>query len=178
MTGKKKRPTGRELEAIEDHLIEEESDDPGGTTMATTPATGTPIIIQHPVVHIMPEGGTDDIDVSCDIGSIELSPDQAITEVVRFCGTVQVPGLMTETCTVGFVVNDTTAATWAAFLGKKVTVKVWTSSADTKGKTFDSYIGFNPGLYGGYTPGEAVEFSSDLPVMSAVAEGAAAPVSA
>jgi len=135
-----------------------------------------PVVIQKPVIHITDKDGGTAVDVSCDISLVDLTPDQAVTEVKRFCGTVQVPGLLTESCSVDYVVNDTTTALWAPLVGKYVTVEVWESDADAAPRTFDSYIGFNPGNYGTFDPGEALTVTGQaLPVMSEISRGTSTP---
>lgn len=135
-----------------------------------------PVVVQTPVLHLTDQDAGSPVDVSCDVRSLDLSPDQAVTEVKRFCGTVQVPGLLTETVGVDYTVNDDTATRWAPLVGKTVDVEVWTSPTDATPRTFTSFIGFNPGLYGTIEPGEAVDvLGQSMPVLSPIVLGSGTP---
>lgn len=132
-----------------------------------------PIIVYRPTLVLQPldaDGDPDGapVDVSCDIVSIELSPEVPITTVTTFCGAFQTPGELEVSASLEVAVNDETTGRWAALVGDSVEVQVKDRTTDTSYRKFNSQIGFNPGLYGPTQPGEARQFSFDIPVTSAV----------
>ena len=132
-----------------------------------------PIIVYRPtlVVQTLDEAGDPDgapVDVSCDVMSIELSPEVPIQTTVTFCGTFQNPGDVEVSCTLEVAVNDETYARWAPLVGDTVELQVKDKTTDTSYRAFGSFISFNPGLYGPDQPGEARSYSFDLPVTSDV----------
>jgi len=132
-----------------------------------------PIIVYRPtlVVQTLDENGDPDgapVDVSCDVMSIELSPEVPIQTTVTFCGTFQNPGDVEVSCTLEVAVNDETYTRWAPLVGDTVELQVKDKTTDTSHRAFGSFISFNPGLYGPDQPGEARSYSFDLPVTSDV----------
>jgi len=132
-----------------------------------------PIIVYRPtlVVQTLDENGDPDgapVDVSCDVMSIELSPEVPIQTTVTFCGTFQNPGDVEVSCSLEVAVNDETYARWAPLVGDTVELQVKDKTTDTSYRAFGSFISFNPGLYGPDQPGEARSYSFDLPVTSDV----------
>lgn len=133
----------------------------------------TPIFAYRPtmVIQTLDENGDPDgapVDVSCDVESVELSPEVPLNSQVTFCGTFQIPGDLEVSCSVSAVVNDETLARWAPLVGDTVEVQVKDKTTDTTRRVFQSIVSFNPGLYGPTTPGEARAFDFDLPVLSEV----------
>jgi len=132
-----------------------------------------PIIVYRPtlVVQTLDADGDPDgapVDVSCDVMSIELSPEVPIQTTVTFCGTFQNPGDVEVSCSLEVAVNDETYARWAPLVGDTVELQVKDKTTDTSYRAFGSFISFNPGLYGPDQPGEARSYSFDLPVTSDV----------
>jgi len=132
-----------------------------------------PIIVYRPtlIVQTLDENGDPDgapVDVSCDVMSIELSPEVPIQTTVTFCGTFQNPGDVEVSCSLEVAVNDETYARWAPLVGDTVELQVKDKTTDTSYRAFGSFISFNPGLYGPDQPGEARSYSFDLPVTSDV----------
>jgi len=132
-----------------------------------------PIIVYRPtlIVQTLDEAGDPDgapVDVSCDIVSLELSPDVPISTTTTFCGTFQNPGDVEVSCTLEVAVNDETYTRWAALVGDTVELQIKDKGTDTSYRAFGSFISFNPGLYGPDQPGEARTYSFDLPVTSDV----------
>jgi len=132
-----------------------------------------PIIVYRPtlVVQTLDENGDPDgapVDVSCDVMSIELSPEVPIQTTVTFCGTFQNPGDVEVSCSLEVAVNDETYARWAPLVGDTVELQVKDKTTDTSYRAFGSFISFNPGLYGPDQPGEARQYTYDLPVTSEV----------
>ena len=132
-----------------------------------------PIIIYRPQTYIQPvdELGAEDgdgADVTCDLMSLELTPDIPIDEVTTFCGAFQTVGEVVTSASLEVAVNADTNARWAPLVGKLVEVRVWDRQDSANYRQFTSQIPINPSLYGPTTPGEARSFSFDIPVTSAV----------
>ena len=133
-----------------------------------------PIIIRKPLLHLQPldEDGADDVaavDVSCDMQSVELSPDTPTIEVSTFCGNFSVPDEVKIEATFEVAVNADTDANWSALVGKSVRAEVYDRDDAVRYRTFDTIIPINPSLYGPTTPGETRSFSFEVPVLSEVA---------
>lgn len=133
----------------------------------------TPIIIKNPTLVIQSLDAAGDpsgspVDVSCDIASVELSPDVPTNDVVTFCGTFQIPGDLAVGCDVEYTVNDETYARWAPLVGDSAEVRIKDRVTDTTYRMFLSQIPLNPGLYGPTTPGESRTFTAPMPVLSEV----------
>ena len=132
-----------------------------------------PIIVYRPtvVIQTLDESGDPDgapVDVSCDFVSIELAPEVPITTTTTFCGTFQNPGDVEVSCSCEVAVNDETLARWAPLVGDTVEVQVKDKTTDATHRAFGSFISFNPGLYGPDQPGEARQYTFDIPVTSEV----------
>ena len=133
----------------------------------------TPIIIKDPtlVIQSIDAAGADvgsPVDVSCDIASVELSPDVPVTSVVTFCGTFQIPGDLEVGCDVEYTVNSDTFTRWSPLVGDSAKVRIKDRTTDTTYREFVTQIPMNPGLYGPTTPGESRTFTAPLPVLSEV----------
>jgi hypothetical protein len=133
-----------------------------------------PIIVYRPLLHLQPldEAGADDgaaVDVSCDIGSVELSVDTPTIDVSTFCGNFTTPDDPTTSCTIGFVITEDTDANWSALVGKRVRAELYDRTNATRYRTFETQVMLNPSLYGPTTPGEARAFDADFAVLSEVA---------
>lgn len=133
-----------------------------------------PIIVKNPLLHLQPltDEGADDgalVDVSCDMASVELSPDTPVIDVKTFCGTFSIPDDPAISATFEYTINNDTDANWAAVVGKMVRAELYDRSDASRYRTFDTIVTINPSLYGPTTPGEARTFSHDVPVLSDVA---------
>jgi len=133
-----------------------------------------PIIVYRPLLHLQPldEEGEDDgaaVDVSCDMSSVELTPDTPTTDVTTFCGNFQIPDDIIVGATFEVTVNADTDANWSALVGRSVRAELYDRTDATKYRTFNTQIMLNPSLYGPTTPGEARTFSFDVAVLSEVA---------
>jgi hypothetical protein len=132
-----------------------------------------PIIVYRPTLVAQELDAAGDpsgspIDVSCDMVSVELSPDVPLSTTTTFCGTFQNPGDLEVSCTLEVAVNDETLARWAPLVGAPVEFHLQDKGTDTTMRVFNSFVSFNPGLYGPDQPGEARSYSFDVPVTSAV----------
>lgn len=132
-----------------------------------------PIIIYRPMLQIQPldeNGDPDgaDVDVTCDMVSVELSPDIPIDDVTTFCGAFQTVGEVVTSASLEVAVNADTNARWAALVGLQVEMRLWDRNDSTQYRKWTSQVPINPSLYGPTTPGEARTFSFDVPVTSAV----------
>lgn len=132
-----------------------------------------PIIVKNPTMVLQPldEAGDPDgapVDVSCDVTTVELSPDIPTTSVKTFCGTFQVSGDPEVSCTVGVAINTDTNGRWAALVGDSVEVQIKDRTTDTSYRRFTSIVPLNPALYGPDEPGEPRAFDFDMPVSSEV----------
>lgn len=133
-----------------------------------------PIIVRNPLLHLQPldEDGADDgapVDVTCDMSSVELTPDTPTIDVTTFCGTFTLPDEVKIGATFEVTVNSDTDANWAAIVGKTVRAELYDRSDASRYRTFTSVVPINPSLYGPTTPGEARTFSFDVAVLSEVA---------
>lgn len=132
-----------------------------------------PIIVRKPKLHLQPldDEGADDgalVDVSCDMASVELSPDTPTTDVTTFCGTFNTPGDVGVTATFEYTINSDTDANWSAIVGRTVRAELYDRDDASRYRTFTTVVTINPSLYGPTTPGEARTFSHDVPVLSDV----------
>ena len=133
-----------------------------------------PIIIKNPLLHLQPldDAGADDgdaVDVSCDLSSVELTPDTPTIDVTTFCGTFNIPDEPTINASLEVTVNNDTDANWAPIVGKTVRAELYDRNDASRYRTFTTVVVINPSLYGPTTPGESRTFSYDIPVLSAVA---------
>lgn len=132
-----------------------------------------PITIYRPKVWIQPldEAGAPDgadTDVSCDLMSIELTPEVPIDNVTTFCGSYQTVGEVEVSATLEVAVGADTDDRWSPLVGRRVEVRVWDRDEATEYRSFESQVTINPSLYGPTTPGEVRSHSFDIPVTSAV----------
>jgi hypothetical protein len=133
-----------------------------------------PIIVYRPLLHLQPLTalGADDgaaVDVSCDMASVELTPDTPVTEVENFCGKYTIPDEANVEATFEYIINEDTYANWSALVGKRVRAELYDRTDATWYRTFETQIVLNPALYGPDTPGEPRQFSNTQAVLSAVA---------
>lgn len=132
-----------------------------------------PITIYRPKVWVQPldeDGDPDgaDVDVSCDLMSLELTPDVPIDNVTTFCGSFQTVGELEVSATLEVAVNADTDGRWSPLVGRSVEFHVWDTESSTEYRKFTSLITINPSLYGPTTPGEVRSHDFDIPVQSAV----------
>lgn len=133
-----------------------------------------PIIVKNPLLHLQPldDAGADDgalVDVSCDMSSVELTPDTPTIEVTTFCGNFQIPDEVSVSASLEVTINSDTDANWSDIVGRTVRAEVYDRNDATRYRTFTTVVPINPSLYGPTTPGEARTFSFDVAVLSAVA---------
>lgn len=133
-----------------------------------------PIIVKNPLLHLQPldDAGADDgalVDVSCDMSSVELTPDTPTIEVTTFCGNFQIPDEVSVSASLEVTINGDTDANWSDIVGRTVRAEVYDRNDATRYRTFTTVVPINPSLYGPTTPGEARTFSFDVAVLSAVA---------
>lgn len=132
-----------------------------------------PIIVYRPTLFLQPlnAAGADvgsPEDVSCDMASVELSPETPTIDVSTFCGNYSLPGEVSVAATFEVAVNTDTDANWAPLVGVTCRAELRDKATDTKYRTFTTVIPINPSLYGPTNPGEARQFSFDVPVLSEV----------
>ena len=140
-----------------------------------------PLIVYRPLLfaqELTAAGGTDvgtAVDVSCDLASVDLTPNLDIIDVSNFCGNYSLPGELSTTASLEFIVNADTSANWSALVGKNVRFELFDKATDNvtggKFRQFESYVALNPYLYGPTNPGEARQYSVQFPVLSEVTEG-------
>jgi hypothetical protein len=131
-----------------------------------------PIIIDHPKLVLMeldaagaPVGSA--VDVSCDVASAELSPEQDIETVSTFCGKYRVMGDPEWSLTLGLVIGVDTSTNWAALVGSSVEVRIYDRQDSTQYRMVESEIPFDPSLGGPTDADEQVRaYDLDLPVYS------------
>lgn len=133
-----------------------------------------PIVVYRPTLVLQPLDAAgapsgSPVDVSCDMVSAELTVDTPVTTLKTFCGTAQIPDDVEVGCELEVAVNGTTNSRWAALVGDSVEVQIKDRTTDTSYRAFDSIIPLNPALYGPDTPGEARQFTFNIPVLSEVA---------
>lgn len=139
-----------------------------------------PIIVRNPLLHLQPldDAGEDDgalVDVSCDMASVELSPETPTVEATTFCGNFTIPDEVSVGATFEVTINADTDANWSAIVGRTVRAELYDRSDATRYRTFDTIVPINPSLYGPTTPGETRTFSFDVAVLSDVAWAEVSP---
>ena len=139
-----------------------------------------PIIIKDPMLLIQKLDAAGDpagaaVEVSEDVTSVELSPEQDIGEIKTFAGTYSIPGEVTSTATISVVVGADTETNWGPLVGESVEVQVYDRADATKYRAFASEIPFDPSLYGSTTPGEAREVDMEVPVFGDITWVTATP---
>ncbi len=133
-----------------------------------------PIVIRRPQVVLQPLDaagapvGTA-IDVTCDITSLELTPDQSIDTISTFCGPFRIAGDVTVEATLAGVVTIDTNANWNPLVGDSVEVRVWDRLDATMYRRFVSEVPFDPSLFGTNDAEEITRaWEMELPVYSDV----------
>lgn len=132
-----------------------------------------PIIIKDPMLVIQPLDAAGapagaPVEVSEDVTSVELSPEQDIGEIKTFAGSYRIPGEVTSTATISIVVGADTETNWAALVGDSVELQVYDRTDAPKYRAFATEIPFDPSLYGSTTPGEAREVDMEVPVFGPI----------
>lgn len=132
-----------------------------------------PIVVYRPKLLLQPltELGADDgaaVEVSCDVGSVELNVDTPTIDISTFCGNFTTPDDITTSCTIGFVISDDSDANWSPLVGKRVRAELYDRQDATRFRKFETQVMLNPSLYGPTTPGEARAFDADFAVLSEV----------
>jgi hypothetical protein len=132
-----------------------------------------PIIIKDPKLLIQPLDAAGEpagaaVEVSEDVTSVEITPEQDIGSIQTFVGSFQIPGEVTNTATISIVIGADTETNWAALVGDDVAFQVYDREDATKFRQFSSQIPYDPSLYGSTTPGEAREIDMEVPVFGAV----------
>src|SRR5688572_18880562 len=103
----------------------------------------TPIIIRNPLLHLQPldDEGADDgalVDVSCDMESVELTPETPTIDGVNFCGPYSVPDTVRIGASFQVAVTIDTDANWAALVGQTVRAELYDRSDASRYRTFDT----------------------------------------
>jgi hypothetical protein len=131
-----------------------------------------PLIIRHPKLLIQPldasgaPSGTA-VDVSADVRTCEIAPDQSIDSVSTFVGTFTTMADTKFTCTVEGLLTVDSRTTWPALVGVAVEVQVFDRLDSTEYRAFESEIPFDPSLFGtDDAEGQVREWSMELPVLS------------
>lgn len=133
-----------------------------------------PLIIRRPKLLIQPIDASGApvgtaVDVSSDVRSVELSPDQSIDSVSTFAGTFTTSADTVIACTVEGILSAISRTTWPALVGTSVEVQLYDRSDSTDYRTFESEIPFDPSLYGtDDAEASTREWSMELPVLSDV----------
>lgn len=130
-----------------------------------------PIIVYRPVLILQPldEAGDPDgaaVDVSCDMESVAIDVDTPMIEGNTFCGPYSVPGDISESGTFGVVVGEGTSARWSPLVGKTVEARVKDRGESANYRKFQTFVQFDPSLYGTTQPGEARTFEFDVAVLT------------
>lgn len=139
-----------------------------------------PLIIRRPKLILQPLDAAGDplgspVDVSSDVRSVELAPDQSIDSVATFAGTFTTMTDTTVGCTVEGILSITSRTTWPALVGASVEVQLYDRLDSDEYRAFESEVPFDPSLFGtDDAEGQVREWSMDLPVLSDVAWVAAA----
>jgi hypothetical protein len=134
-----------------------------------------PLIIRNPKLLIQPldDSGAPQgtaVDVSSDVRTFEIAPDQTIDHVSTFAGKFTTMAETSFTATVEGLLSVISRTTWPALVGKSVEVQVFDREDSTDYRTFDSEIPFDPSLFGtDDAEGHPREWSMELPVLSDVA---------
>jgi hypothetical protein len=134
-----------------------------------------PLIIRNPKLLLQPldasgaPTGTA-VDVSSDVRTCEIAPDQSIDHVATFVGSFTTMAQTNFTCTVEGILSDMSRTLWPALVGTSVEVQLYDRQDATEYRTFDSEIPFDPSLFGTDDAESQVrEWSMELPVLSDVA---------
>lgn len=133
-----------------------------------------PLIIRRPKLVLQPLDEAGDplgapVDVSSDVRSVELAPDQSIDNVSTFAGTFTTTADTTVGCTVEGILSLTSRTQWPALVGASVEVQIYDRTDSEEYRAFDSEVPFDPSLYGtDDAEGATREWSMDLPVLSDV----------
>jgi hypothetical protein len=134
-----------------------------------------PLIIRHPKLLIQPlddagaAAGTA-VDVSSDVRTFELAPDQSIDSVSTFAGTFTTMADTKYTAKVEGILSVDSRTTWPDLVGAACEVQVFDREDSTEYRAFESEIPFDPSLFGtDDAEGQTREWSMDLPVLSDIA---------
>jgi hypothetical protein len=133
-----------------------------------------PLIIRRPILMLQPvdDAGAPSgaaVDVSSDVRSVELSPDQSIDTVSTFAGTFTTAADTTVGCTVEGILSVDSRTTWPTLAGLPVEVQIFDRQDSTEYRSFQSEVPFDPSLYGtDDAEASTREWSMELPVLSDV----------
>jgi hypothetical protein len=133
-----------------------------------------PLIIRRPKLVLQPLDATgapvgSPVDVSSDVRSVELAPDQSIDNVSTFAGTFTVTADTTVGCTVEGILSVDSRTTWPDLVGESVEVRIYDRQESTEWRAFESEIPFDPSLYGtDDAEASTREWTMELPVLSDV----------
>jgi hypothetical protein len=134
-----------------------------------------PLIIKRPKLLVQPldEAGDPDgaaVDVSSDVRTCTLEPDQSIDSVSTFAGTFTTTGDTTVGCSIEGLVSADSRTLWPTLVGVSVEIQIFDRPDATEYRAFPSEIPFDPSLYGGNDAESTQrEWSMDLPVLGPVA---------
>lgn len=133
-----------------------------------------PLIIRNPKLVIQP---LDDagaalgvaVDVSSDVRTFEIAPDQTIDHVSTFAGKFTTMAETSFTATVEGILSVDSRTTWPDLVGVSCSVQVYDRQDSTEYRVFESEIPFDPSLFGtDDAEGQTREWSMELPVLSDV----------
>jgi hypothetical protein len=131
-----------------------------------------PLIIRNPKLVLQPldaagaAQGTP-VDVSSDVRTCEIAPDQSIDSVSTFVGTFTTMADTKFTCTVEGILSVDSRTLWPDLVGQPVKVQLYDRTDSVDYREFESEIPFDPSLFGtDDAEGQVREWSMELPVLS------------
>ena len=134
-----------------------------------------PLIIRNPKLLIQPLDATGApagtaVDVSSDVRTFEIAPDQTIDHVSTFAGKFTTMAETSFTSTVEGILSVDSRTTWPTLVGVPCEVQVYDRIDSTEYRSFESEIPFDPSLFGtDDAEGQTREWTMELPVLSDVA---------
>jgi hypothetical protein len=134
-----------------------------------------PLIIRNPKLILQPLDATGaaagtPVDVSSDVRTFEIAPDQTIDHVSTFAGKFTTMAETSFTATVEGLMSVESRTSWPALVGVSVEVQVYDRADAVDYRSFESEIPFDPSLFGtDDAEGQTREWSMELPVLSDVA---------
>jgi hypothetical protein len=140
-----------------------------------------PLIIRNPKLIFQPldaagAAAGPPVDVSSDVRTCEIAPDQTIDSVSTFVGTFTTMADTKFTCTVEGLLSVDSRTLWPDLVGSPVEVQVYDRTDATEYRSFESEVPFDPSLFGtDDAEGQVREWSMELPVLSAPAWSTATP---
>lgn len=134
-----------------------------------------PLIIRNPKLMIQKLDATGApvgtaVDVSSDVRTFEIAPDQTIDHVSTFAGKFTTMAETSFTSTVEGILSVDSRTTWPTLVGVPCEIQVFDRTDSTEYRSFESEIPFDPSLFGtDDAEGQTREWTMELPVLSDVA---------